>query len=350
MNNSTVYVGTYTSEENQSAIHILAFDCETGKLEIKKDIKHGQNASFLSAYGTQVLAVNEMEENECIYLYQKEENSNQLQPVAQLYIEGVALCHLHRWGKSGYFSAANYMSGDFVICKEEEKKLQLIQQVKHHGVGFDKEFRQDAPHVHSTLVTPDGRELLVADLGLDQVFVYQIDPESSRVVLDKEEKQIKFPLGEGPRHMVFSNDGRYFVTITEMGNKIFIFKNQNGKFELVHFCSTLPENFEGESIAADIHFSPDGKFLYASNRGADTIAAYSFDVEKGEVEMIGQYDVKGHGPRNFCISPSGRYCLIANQYSGNVVVLRRDVETGILKEKCSEVFIPNAVFVSFDER
>ncbi len=343
-----LYAGSYTENEKQSAIHILAFDRESGSLTMVCEDQQSENASFLSAYGETLLAVNEMTGKGCIDRYHFDPSLPGLIRTARLQVEGSALCHLHRWPASGYFSAANYMCGDFVVCRIEKNALQLVQQVRHSGIGADWKGRQEGPHVHSTLTTPDGKRLLAADLGLDQIFVYRIDPESGRVVLDREENQIKFPGGEGPRHMAFSADGRFLLAVTELGSKLFCFSvDETGKFPLVQSHTILPEGFSGKNLAADLHFSPDGRFVYASNRGADTIAAYAFDASDGRTSLVGHFPAKGRGPRNFCISPEGRYGVIANQYSGNIVVMRRDIYTGELKEKVSEILVPNVVYVGF---
>lgn len=348
-----IYVGSYMGENGGDGIYLLKLDSDTGTLErIASYPQNSDNPSFLSVNQRFVYAVSEGMQGGKISAFSRDGKTGQLQFLNQISTKGTAMCHLTLWPQGDILSAANYMSGSLLTARlHPEGTLDRLCDFKQHtGVGFERVRRQEGPHVHATGISPDGKRLYAADLGLDQVFCYRIG-ENGMLTLEEDALQIRVPGGEGPRHFVFSDDGRYFYLCTEMGSKLFVFESKGGSghYQQIQSISALPEGYEGFNLGADIHFSRDKRFLYVSCRGRDCITAFRV-LEDGTVETVDYYSCGGSFPRNFCVTPDDQYLLIANQHSGNVVLCPRDPHNGAVGEKIAEISIPQAVYVCAIEK
>lgn len=340
--------GSYTSERDGRGIYLYDFDPCGGKLREFFTDSQNRNPSFLAGRGDVLVAVNEVEAESELSLYRVEQGGRSLRLTDRLPVPGAALCHIHMWRESDYFTVAGYSSGSFLLCRVEGEKLRLIREVIP-GEDFAGEgFGDRVSHVHSTIVTPDGRYLLAADLGLDRVFCYEIS-ESEQVLTKPREgsRNLVFGRGEGPRHTAFSPDGRYYYVLTELKSHVFVFQvNEDGRMEQIQWKSTLPEGYQGEAAGADIHISEDGAYLYVSNRGPNTVAVFRRNREEGTLELLRQAQSGGNWPRNFCLAPSQNHILVANERSGKLVVYERDPQTGELGRKTDEVEAEGVSFIS----
>lgn len=344
-----VYVGSYMGENGGDGIYLFELDTGNKKLSLITTYPEmSSNPSFLTLTRDQVFAVSELETCGYITSFSRNPVTGELEKRNRIKTDGTAMCHLCVWPDGKYLSASNYMSGSLLVCSvEEDGKIGTICDfIQHSGVGFDCGNRQEGPHMHASGVSPDGKYLYAADLGLDQVFCYQIE-EGGTLSLADEALQIHTPDGTGPRHFVFRKDGRLLYLVTEMGNQLFVYETRDcdGAFHEIQSISTLSGEFNDFNLAADIHLSNDEKFLYVSNRGANNIAVFSVSEESGRVNLVGHYSCFGDFPRNFCITPDDHFVLIANQKSGNVVLCERNVETGAIDEKLADIQVSNAVFV-----
>ncbi|MDO4337487.1 MAG: lactonase family protein [Eubacteriales bacterium] len=344
-----VYAGSYMGEKGGDGIYLLELNTEKKKLVIRNSYPEvSLNPSFLCVTQNWLFSVSELEDCGYIHSFLRNCVTGELEHVNKIKTEGTAMCHLYLWPDGKYISAANYMSGSLVVCRVDEKTgVQEICDFKQHeGVGFENQVRQEGPHIHATCVSGDGKRLYASDLGLDQIFCYEI-LDGGKLLPGKQDMQIHTPKGTGPRHFVFSKDERFLYVLTEMGSKLLVYESEKDgeSFREIQIVSTLPESFGDFNLGADIHFSMDERFLYTSNRGADSIAAFRVSRENGTVEIIGHYSCGGSFPRNFCITPDDRFVLIANQKSGNVVLCERNPQTGEIGEPLSDVRIPEAVFV-----
>jgi 6-phosphogluconolactonase len=178
--------------------------------------------------------------------------------------------------------------------------------------------------------SPDNRFVVVTDLGLDKVMSYRFE---NGMLTPAETPFVSLPPRSGPRHFVFCENGRSAYVINEMGSTVghLNYDSRTGKLELVSLVSSLPADFTGRNDCADLHLSPDERFLYGSNRGHDSIVIFKVAAESGGLTLVGHVSTEGHWPRNFAISPSGRFVLVANQASDTIVIFRRDAETGLLQ-------------------
>lgn len=343
-----VYVGSYTKRNGGDGIYHIKLDTEAKSLTpVTSYPENSDNSSFLVVKPDHVYAVSENAPFGYMSAFRRDPETGSLTFQNRIETPGVAMCHLTMWPDGKHLSGTNYGNGSVVVCSlaEDGSMDKLCDEKQHTGVGFDSTGRQAGPHAHSSLAAPNGKELYVADLGLDWLACYEMQTDGTLVLAD-EARQIKTPDGEGPRHFVFSDDGRFLYLVTEMGNKLLVYEEADGKYQLVQQENLLPPDFEGFNTAADIHFSYDKKFIYGSCRGRDCLTAFRVDQQTGRVTLTGYYDSWGKGPRNFCIVPGDEFALITNQMSGNLVLCPRDVETGAIGDPVAELKIPQAVYVS----
>lgn len=344
-----VYAGSYTSGSDLDGIYQIELDTEKEKLRLIRTYRECDNPSFLAVTPEYLYAVSEREEDGMVSAYKRNRADGALTFLGFLPTEGSAMCHLNVWPDGKHFSAANYGSGSvFTGSIREDGSLEKVCALcRHTGAGYYKTTRQEGPHVHCTGLSADGKRLYVSDLGLDQVFCYEVGKDAS-LTLAAENAQIRLPKGEGPRHFVFRKQGRLLYLTAELGSKVFVYETQDGgmTYREIQKVSTLPEDYTGENTASDLHFSRDGRFLYVSNRGMDSIVLYEADEAGGRLQTKGCFEAYGQCPRNFCITPDDNFLLIANQMSGNIVLCRRNVETGELYEKADELPAGQVSFVT----
>jgi 6-phosphogluconolactonase len=214
----------------------------------------------------------------------------------------------------------------------------------HAGSSIDPD-RQEAPHPHMIAPSPDGRFIYVTDLGTDQVVRYRLDTDSGTLV---DPLATDMTPGMGPRHFAFSPDGGSMVVIGELDSTLVSFAiGEDGALTPVSGVSTLPADFTGSSSCAHVQFSPDGRFVYGSNRGHDSIAVAAFDKKSRGLEIVDIVPTGGKEPRNFTIDPSGERLLAANQNSDTITVFRRDTESGRLTATGASIESPSPVMLLF---
>ena len=343
-----LYAGCYTAKTGSKGLYQFSFDESSGQLTFKTAYDTCDNPSFLAAEKDMIYAGSEAGQGGGLYAFRRHITTGDLTYINHTAVPGSALCHVQVWPNGKYLSAANYGSGSLAVCEIlKDGSLGRVTDLKqHHGVGFDKHGRQEGPHVHATLLDPSGKKLLASDLGLDWLARYDIDACSGTLALD-ESVHFKTPDGSGPRHFTFSEDGETLYVVTEMGNSLLVYDyaDARGVTYPRQQMPLLPDSHEGESNAADLHISPDGQFMYVSNRGHDSLTVLRVHEADGSVEWIECCCTYGAVPRNFCITPDGQYVIIANQKSGNIVVCKRDLQSGTLSEPSSQVSVPQPVFV-----
>lgn len=358
-----IYTGSYTGADNRDGIRQFALDTDREKLRLVRTYREIDNPSFLALAPGFLYGVSERDRDGMVSAYKRSPADGELSFLGSISTRGDAMCHLNVWPGGRFFSAANYMSGSVFTgrIRKDGSLERVCAFCQHEGVGYyhggqDGEAcgwpaylsdRQEGPHVHCTQLSEDGKRLYVSDLGLDRIFCYETG-ENGALTLAGEYEQIQLPQGEGPRHFLFRRGGALLYVTAELGSRVFVYAagDDGRSYRQIQSISTLPEGFDGENTAADLHFSGDGRFLYVSNRGMDTLALYEVDGGSGLLRARGYYDAYGQCPRNFCITPDGRYLLVANQVSGNLVLQRRNVESGELCGKADEVSAPQISFVT----
>lgn len=340
MKTQTLVVGTYTDGSSEG-IYSLQFNPKEGKLDSLNLLAKLPNPSYLT------LSPN----NEYLYAVQETNNfdslgggvtafaikNGSLQELNSKGTCGAHPCHI-ALSDRGQLAVSNYSGGNVAVFEIlNDGALGASQVIEHQPDDSTK-----TAHAHMAQFADDG--LFVADLGLDAIKRYQ---KSQRKWETAEQSELKLGEGSGPRHFVFNEDQSFLYVINELNSTIAVFKRDSqNKYQLVQTMTTLDADFGGESFCADIHLSPDGKYLYGSNRGENTIAIFSVDENSGLINLIGRESVRGNWPRNFVISPDGKYLLVANQRSHNISVFKRDVEKGSL-EHLNEFKIDSPVCLRF---
>lgn len=244
--------------------------------------------------------------------------------------------------------AANYGEGYVAAMPiRPDGTLGEPNVIRHTGSGPDPK-RQEKPHVHSVTLSPDNRFVIVCDLGLDRIFTYAIDPANASLTPASPAFVLGAP-GSGPRHFVFAGGGRRAYNITEMGATVvgYNYDAERGALTSFQTVSTLPPEFAGQKWAAEVRIHPNGRFLYASNRGHDSIAVFAVDPGSGRLTPVEIIPSGGKVPRNFALSPNGKWLVCAHQDSDNVTVFAVDGSTGRLTKTPQTITVPMAVCVQF---
>src|SRR5690606_11759190 len=254
---------------------------------------------------------------------------------------GSAPCYVSIDKTGKWLFAANYSSGSLTVhpVGTDGTIGPISQLVQHTGSGVNKD-RQEGPHVHCAYLSPDNRFLYVPDLGIDKVMVYPFNAATGK--LDTEAgNYIAIPSGGGPRHIIFNKKGNLGYIIEELSGAITVVQRSGKKHPVIQRINNLPEQYNGAS--ADIHLSPDERFLYSSHRGNSTLQIHSVDPKTGKLTYIGQQSTNGDFPRNFTIHPSGKYLLAANQKSNDITIFKRDIKTGLLSDTQLRISVPAPV-------
>ncbi len=346
-------VGTYDSPAS-NGIYVYKFDSRTGSATAVSHCKIS-NASYLSVSPDQqfVFAVNENSGSDSkgggVTSFSFDKTTGTLTEISHQSSQGNGPCYITIDKTGKWAIAGNYGSGNFSVLPvnkkgELDKAKQVIQQA---GAGPDTA-RQKSPHVHGIFLKKNNTGLYVTDLGTDKIMSYRLDAKKG-VLAPEKIPFVNTRPGGGPRHMAFSANGKYIYLLQEMSGTVTVFSDKGqGNLKEIQSVSSVPADYKGEAGSADIHVSPDGKFLYASNRGnSNTIAIFSIAAETGMITWVGHQDVMGKTPRNFNFDPTGRFLLVANQNSDNIVVFNRDSETGLLSYSGNMVEVGKPVCIKW---
>ncbi len=346
--NFYLFVGTYTSGASKG-IYVYDFNSNTGDLKWVSNTDSSANPSFLAvaADGKHLYAVNEVSRQQSGFIasYSFDKKTGKLSFINKQSSGRENPCHVSITKNGKWVVVANYTGGSLAAFPvNADGSLQpFSQHIIHTGKGVNKE-RQEKAHVHSVFFSPDEKFLFSPDLGTDQVSIYQFTPGKTQPLESAANPFISAEPGSGPRHLDFSPDGKYVYLIQEMSGTVSAFSYQHGEMKLLQTIATHTPDYTGQPGSADIHLSPDGKFLYASNRGQENnIAIFSVNTISGKLTPAGYQSTNGVQPRNFIIDPSGRYLLVANQKTSNIVVFKRDSKTGQLTATGKDIEVPNPV-------
>jgi len=350
-----VYVGTYTGEGSASkGIYPLRLDVATGALTPAGAPAESASPSFLALHpsGRYLYAVNEAggpKEDGGVSAFAIDARTGGLRFLNRQSSRGGGPCHLALDAKGRHVLVANYGGGSVAVLPVlSSGALEPASSfVQHQGHSVDPG-RQKGPHAHWVDLDRANRFAFVADLGLDEVLVYKFDPATGGLAPGTPPAARLAP-GAGPRHAVFHPDGRRLYVINELQSTVTAFSYEPGTGALseLQTLSTLPPGYAGPSYTAEIAVRPDGRFLYGSNRGHDSIAVFAIDPGTGRLTPAGHQSTLGKKPRNFAIDPTGTYLLAANQDSDTIAVFRIDPAGGGLTAVGAPVGVPRPVCVLF---
>lgn len=334
MNSYTLWVGTYTQGESRDGVFRLSFDGSS--LSVQESWGGLTDPSYLQPVGDRVFAVEELPEGGAIV---------ELMPGGKLRrweLPGSGYCHVAACGER--LCASGYSGGCLALLDPASGKV--CEYLEHQGHGPDP-IRQERPHIHSAQPTPDGRGLFIADLGLDRLFRYDIGP-GGRLTPHAAQPWVEVGPGQGPRHFAYHPGGGYLYLVTEMGKTLRTYRYDSAASTL-EFCREYPL-YTGAPVpgdtAADVHLSPDGRFIYASVRGSDRLFCLRVTGDPAILEPAGDFPSGGRYPRSLHISPDGRYLAAANQLPGSIALFRRDQASGALMALAAQA-LPGAVCVKW---
>ncbi len=344
-----LYVGAY-SQGAEEGIYVYKFDASEGDLTYISIAKGIVNPSYLAIDPKKniLISVNETgeyqgEKSGSVSSFSVDPNNGSLHKLNEVASGGGAPCYVSIDHTGSHAYVANYSGGNFVMLPiQPHGKLMDFTDLKQQNGSSAMKGRQDKPHAHGIVLDPKQNFALATDLGTDQVVSYAIDRKNGKLI---ESSVFNLDPGSGPRHLTFHPNKKLAFVISELNSTIssFGYDAKTGRLTLLSTVPTLPEDFSGKNTCADIHVSPDGQFLYGSNRGHDSIVIYQIDRKTGGLTYVDHTSVKGKTPRNFVIDPTGKFLLVANQNTNNIVVFKVDQETGKLKTNGVEVQVNKPV-------
>ena len=350
-----VFVGTYTTKTESKGIYAYEFDVDTGKLTPKGLAAETTDPSWVAVHpsGKFLYAANEAGKASTVSAFAVDAKSGKLTLLNQLPALGEDPCYLS-FDKTGkYLLVANYSSGTIAVFPilADGRLGEHTALVKDQGATGPNKERQEAPHAHWIGVTPGNLFVLVADLGLDEVLMYRLD-ESQGLLLPHEPAFATLDPGAGPRHIAIHPSGRFVYVLNELKSTVTVFSVAAQKKNQPYLVRrqqvpALPKNFSGRNDAAEIAVHPEGKYVYASNRGHDSITVFAIDEAGGTLSPVVDVPTGGKEPRHFAIDPSGKYLLAENQLSNNIVVFKIDPATGGLTPTGQVVEVPSPVDIAF---
>jgi 6-phosphogluconolactonase len=326
-----IYIGT-----SEKGIYLADFDAKSGKLSAPALVSDTAAPSYLTIHpdGHFLYAVNEVDQG-TVTAFTIDHGSGKLSPLNTVSVKSAGPCYIaiEKSGRSAV--TANYHGGSITVLPigSDGRLGAATEFIQHRGSGPNRD-RQTMAHPHWVGFIPASKVALVADLGIDEVSIYNFDAKKGKLTVGNP-AFATLPPGSGPRHAVMHNAGKYefMYVINELTSNIteFIYEPEPKRFTAIQTSSTLPENFKGENTGAEIAVHPTGKFVYASNRGHDSIAVFAVnDPKKGTLTLAQHISSGGKTPRQFEIDPSGHWLLAGNQGSDNVAIFSIDGSTGKL--------------------
>ena len=342
-------VGTYTVGKSKG-ISVYRFNSKNGSAALVDSII-SVNPSYLAVSPDQrfVYAVNELGNTEGggkVTAYRFDKASGHLTQINQQSSMGEHPCYITVDKTGHWVIVGNYSSGTVAVLPVDKDGTlgAAVSVVQHRGSSIHS--RQEKPHVHATVLSPDNRFLYVPDLGIDKLMIYSFNAQNGQLL--PKDTTLKLAAGSGPRHFVFHPNGRWAYLVQELAGTVTAFRAENGRLMPVQTISGLPGGFSKPFTSADIHVSSDGKFLYTSNRDqSNTLAVFSINAASGKLALKGHQSTLGKTPRNFNLDPSGTYLLAANQNSDEIVVFKVDRKTGRLTDTNKRISVGNPVCVKW---
>ena len=338
-------VGTYTGSGKSEGIYVYRFDAGTGATT-RLASAQAVNPSYLvvSKDRQHVYAVNELPgdngpatQRGGISAFRFDPQSGQLTFVNRVSCDGNDPAYLAISPDGRYLLTANYSvasnpGGSFAVFPLDGERVGPSVLTVHHDGSGPVKGRQDNSHVHSTVFSPDGRYLFAQDLGADKLYSYRYTPDGSRGLFGPTESRYTLVKpGSGPRHLIFDQAGKHAYLTTEMNASVTMYDYDDGKLTLRQTLPMTAPGFKGKIGGGAIHLSPDGRFLYATNRGdANEIVRYAINPSDGHLKLLGRTSTLGKTPREFAIDPTGHWLIVGNQDSDSVYFFRRNVDTGEL--------------------
>ncbi|ADQ79151.1 3-carboxymuconate cyclase-like protein [Paludibacter propionicigenes WB4] len=339
-------IGTYTNPDKSQGIYSYNINLKTCAFTQQSDAKGISNPSFLALTPDKkyVYSVSENGDASSANAFQFDSKTGKLTFLNTYLTKGADPCYIAT--TPDHVFTANYSGGSVSVFgrKADGSLTDALQIIQHVGKSVNAE-RQGEPHVHQIIVSPDKKYTLVNDLGTDKVTVYAYNPLAKTDILTPVDTLNVKP-GSGPRHSVFTKDGKRLYLVHEIDGTVSVLGMKNGKLKLLQE-TTLDRKAGTVNGAADIHLSPDEKYLYATNRGsADDITCFAVAAD-GKLRFKQQIPTGGKMPRNFAITPDGQYVFVGHQTTDNIVIFKRNIQTGLLRNTRKQIKVGSPVCLLF---
>ena len=350
-----VFIGTYTRGDSASdGIYTCTFNDKSGRLSKPTLAAKADNPSFLAVHPNLdvVFACNETndfggEPTGAVSAFRVKKSDGTLTLINQRPTGGGAPCHCNVDATGRFLLVANYVGGNVAVFPIGENGALAVRSclINHLGSGPNTQ-RQEAPHAHSINLSTDNRFAYAADLGTDRVMIYRFDEQAGRLVPSAADS-VAIPAGGGPRHFSIHPSGRFAFSNNELTCEVTAFSRESttGALTAIQQISTLPPDFDGRKSTAECLVHSNGRFLYVSNRGHDSIAVSAINQKNGRLTMVELEKTGGQEPRNFVFDPTGRWLLAENQNSDTVVVMQVDARTGNLTRTQNTISVGKPVCI-----
>jgi 6-phosphogluconolactonase len=346
-----VYVGTYTNGGGEG-VYLYRLSLADGSLKHVATAGGVANPSYLALdrERRRLYAVEELEDfggakSGAVAAFEVGATDGSLRFINRQPSTGGAPCYITTDTRGRFVLVANYAAGSVAVLPVTKGgALGPATDVQQHsGSGPDRE-RQEGPHAHCIILDASNKHAYACDLGTDKVMIYDFDARRGKLKPNAQPFVSVRP-GAGPRHLTFDRTGRFAYVVNEMASTVTAFSRDasTGALRELETHALLPDDFKGANTAADIHLTPDGRFLYCSNRGHDSIACFRVDAHTGSLAPAGHTPTLGSTPRNFAIDPTGGFMLVANQKSGSIVTFRIDASNGALAPTGRTAELPSPV-------
>ncbi len=357
-NELLLYAGTYTNSGRSQGIYVNKFDLGSGELSPLHIIRNVADPSFLTIDKNRkfVYSVNELVEYEgkasgSVSAFAIDQKSGKLEFLNKQPTLGGAPCFVTTSENGKFALVANYVGGNISVFPiAADGKLGTSSCIVQHSGSGPNADRQGSAHAHSITLDRRNRFAFAGDLGIDKLMIYRFDQKTGRLTPNEAQPFFQAKPGAGPRHFTFHPNGRLAFLINELDLTItaLAYDEKAGTLREIETASTIPADaLRTGSSCADIHVSPNGKFLYGSNRGHNSIVSYLIDQKSGKLKLVEHVSTNGKKPRNFAIDPTGKFLLVANQDSDSIIVFRIDANTGKLQLTGKSAEIPSPVCLKF---
>lgn len=341
------YVGTYTKGDSKG-IYSFTFDTEAEKITAIKVAAELDNPTYLniSDDNQYLYAVIKKGESGGVIGFSIDNQTGELTPINTQMLAGSAPCHVSLDHNRSFLFSANYHKGtveSYTLNHDNGMISEPVSIIHHEGSGPDP--RQEKPHTHFAGLTPDEKYLAVVELGSDFLITYKVSNDGKLT----EVSRLSIKPGSGPRHLAFHPNKKFAYIMTEFSSEVIAltYNSEDGSFTKIHSIKTIPADFTENNQGSAIHLSSDGRFVYAANRGHNSIAIFAVNAENGELSFVDRVSTEGDWPRDFVLDPTEAYLIASNQNSGNLVLYARNNETGKLTLLQADIAVPDPVCVKF---
>ncbi|MEH7384622.1 lactonase family protein [Bacillus sp. JJ1521] len=340
------YVGTYTKGDSKG-IYTFTLDTDEQKIQDVMLAAELENPTYVTVSQDNHFLYSVVKEGESggVAAYFIDSQTGELKPVNNNVSKGASPCHVSVNKVNSQIVTANYHKGTIELYSANSESGSIessLSVAAHEGTGPHE--RQEKPHTHFTGFTPDEKYVVAVDLGIDKLITYEVKDGAL-----KEVNSLSVRPGSGPRHIAFHPNGKHAYLMTEISNEVIAltYDSGNGSFTEIQTISTIPADFTENSQGSAIHISKDGKFVYAGNRGHNSIAVYQVNEATGELTLVEMVSSAGDWPRDFVFDPTEKFIVGSNQESSNLVLYARDEQTGKLSLLDSDITVPFPVCVKF---